>query len=103
MVGYSVGKKTLLRRTSGIGSIEPVIRTAAVLVSAPPQAFVAVKVYLTVSFTGPSDICVGIMGTDLLPRVSTEPNGASEAASALELDQLSVAPPDSMVLSPIFR
>src|SRR4029077_16143111 len=83
--------------------MEPVIWTATVFVSEPPQVFVAARVYLTVSSTGPLVVWVGFMVTDLFPLVGTEPKGSRDAASALEVDQVTVESFTSSVLSPIWR
>src|SRR6201993_438653 len=89
--------------TLGIGSTEPFRCTATVLVSEPPHAFVAFRVYLNCSSTGPVPLCVGLRVMDFVPLASTEPPGSSEAASELDDDQVRVVVPCSMILSPIRR
>ena len=83
--------------------MEPFKRTATVFVSDPPQTFVAVRVYLNSSSTGPLPVCVGLSVRDLVPVLSTDPTGTREAASELDDDQLSVVFPCSMTLSPMRR
>src|SRR5215471_5114954 len=69
--------------------------------SEPPHKFVAFKVYLNSSSTGPLPVCVGLSVTDFVPLGSTEPPGSSETASELDDDQLSVVLSCFMTLSPI--
>src|SRR6516165_8259767 len=77
--------------------------TATTLVSEPPHAFVAFRVYLNSSSTGPLPACVGLSAMDFVPLRSTEPPGSSETASELDDDQLSVVLPCSRTLSPMRR
>src|SRR4029077_7320845 len=86
-----------------MGSMEPFRCTTTVLVSEPPHALVAFRVYLNSSSTGPVPLCVGPSVMDCVPLLLTEPPGFSEAASELDDDQCSVVLPCSMILSPIRR
>src|SRR5258708_12235503 len=86
-----------------MGSTDPVRCTIPVLVSEPPHALVAFRVYLNCSSTGPLPLCVGLRVIDFVPLASTEPPGSSEAASELEDDQVRVVVPCSMILSPMRR
>src|SRR5580704_10547629 len=82
-----------------MGSTEPFRCTTTVLVSEPPHALVAFRVYLNSSSTGPVPLCVGPRVMDFVPLASTEPPGFSEAASELDDDQFNVVVPCSMILS----
>src|SRR5258708_16793823 len=84
-------------------SPEPVRSSITVLVTEPPHAFVAFRVYLNCSSTGPLPLCVGLRVIDFVPLAPTEPPGSSEAASELEDDQVRVVVPCSMILSPMRR
>src|SRR6516162_397640 len=86
-----------------MGSTEPFKCTASVLVSEPPHTFVAFKVYLNSSSTGPLQACVGLRVTDLVPLASTEPPGSSETASELDEDQLRLVLSCFRTLSPMGR
>src|SRR6476646_2175071 len=99
-VGKAVGKKTLWSSTEGIGSTEPFKFTVTVLVSEPPHAFVAFRVYLNCSSTGPVPPCGWLGVMDFLPLASTEPPGSRETGSELDREQFSVVVPCSMILSP---
>ena len=86
-----------------MGSTEPFRCTITVLVSEPPHAFVAFRVYLNCSSTGPVLLCVGFKVTDFVPLAPTEPPGSSETVSEFAADQFKVVLSCSMTLSPIRR
>src|SRR5262249_39732373 len=98
-----VGKKTLDRATSGIGSIEPTIRTVAVCVSEPPHSFFAVNVYVCVSFNEPFPCCFGSAFTVREPVGDTDPSGSMETELEFDVVHARLLEPCSRTLSPIRR
>src|SRR5262249_50804445 len=78
------------------GSIDPVKCTATVLVSDPPQTFVAVSLKVLVSSRGPVVVWLGSTCTDFVPLVPvTGPIGSSVIESALVALHLRSAVPCS--------
>ena len=73
----------------------------AVFVVVPPQAFVAVSVYVRFSLIAPALVCCGSAVTVRVPFVAVSSKGSTLAESALEADQFKVAESCSTTLSPI--